>query len=313
MKIEIVDFKPEHQPVFENLNRRWIEKYFTMEALDIEVLTNPQKNILDPGGKILVALYDKKPAGVVALRKLNDTAFELTKMAVDENIRRAGLGKKLMEACIDKGRELRLEKLILYSNTVHNAPAITLYRQMAFMEVDLGEGIYERGNIKMEFQLTPFTKEQRVSLIESYANVPEKIMETVKKFPKEMLTWQPPSGKWTVHENIIHLADAEVTAYHRIRKFLAEPGTQISGFDENVWVKAFNEKQHIEEALSIVSLLRKSTVRLLQNLPDDVWERTLQHTQYGTVVFQNYMRYCENHTHIGQMNRVYKEWLKHKN
>ena len=153
MKIEIIGFKPEHQPAFENLNRAWIEKHFEMEPLDVEVLTNPSKHILEKGGCILVAVADSLPVGVVALRKLENGVYELTKMAVDETYRKEGIGRKLMQACIDKGKELGLQKLILYSNRTHNAPAISLYWKMGFVEVAMGDAVYARGDIKMEFDL----------------------------------------------------------------------------------------------------------------------------------------------------------------
>jgi ribosomal protein S18 acetylase RimI-like enzyme len=153
MKIDIIDFKPEHQPAFEKLNRTWIEKHFVMEVLDVEVLTNPSKYILEKGGYILVALADGNPAGVVALRRLERGVYELTKMAVDEKYRKEGIGRKLMEACITKGRDLHLEKLVLYSNRTHNAPAISLYRKIGFEEVEMGDVVYARGDIKMEFML----------------------------------------------------------------------------------------------------------------------------------------------------------------
>jgi ribosomal protein S18 acetylase RimI-like enzyme len=155
MNVHIVNYKPGHQPAFEKLNRAWIEKHFTLETLDIEVLSNPGKHILENGGYILVALADDIPAGVVALRKLEDGIFELTKMAVDETVRGKGIGKKLMMACLQKGREIGARTIILYSNRTHNVPAIELYRKIGFVEIPMGEALYKRGNIKMEFVLTP--------------------------------------------------------------------------------------------------------------------------------------------------------------
>ena len=55
-QIQIVDYRPEHQPYFEKFNRVWIEELFEMEPVDEWVLTNSDKAILEPGGKILMAL-----------------------------------------------------------------------------------------------------------------------------------------------------------------------------------------------------------------------------------------------------------------
>lgn len=310
MNLQIVDYKPEYQPAFESLNRAWIEKHFVMEPVDIAVLTDPEKHIMAHGGQILVALRNDAPVGVVALKKIDAHTYELTKMAVDESCRRAGIARQLMEACISRGRELGARALVLYSNTVYNAPAIALYRKMWFMETPMEKQVYERGNIRMEYQLTPFTKAQRDATIDSYGEGPEKIKAAVNRFPKEMLGWKPPSGKWSIYENIIHLADVEANAYIRFRKFLAEPGSSITAYDENKWVELTGDQQTVEEALEIVRVLRKSTCRLLKAAPEAAWSHTLHHPDNGVIVLTNWLRLYENHTHIGQMNRVYNEWLR---
>ncbi len=42
-KIEIIDYRAEHQIYFEAFNRAWIEEYFVMEPVDEYVVKNPGK------------------------------------------------------------------------------------------------------------------------------------------------------------------------------------------------------------------------------------------------------------------------------
>ncbi|HMU73122.1 MAG TPA: GNAT family N-acetyltransferase, partial [Ferruginibacter sp.] len=93
--IQIIEYRPGHQPYFEKFNRHWIEKYFVMEPVDEWVLTNPEEALLKPGGAILMATCDGEIAGTVALRKVEDGVFEFTKMAVDEKFRRLGIAESL--------------------------------------------------------------------------------------------------------------------------------------------------------------------------------------------------------------------------
>src|SRR4030095_4111907 len=93
--IEIVDYRPEHQPYFEAFNRAWIEELFEMEPVDEWVLTNPDKAILETGGAILMAEYNGIVAGTVGLRKVDDQTFEFTKMAVDPGFRRKGIAEAI--------------------------------------------------------------------------------------------------------------------------------------------------------------------------------------------------------------------------
>lgn len=147
-RINIVDYRPEHQPFWESLNRAWIEKLFVMEQVDEWVLTNPEKAIIEPGGAILMAEYDGVIAGTVGLRKADDKTFEFTKMAVDENHRRKGIAEALSYASFEKAKELGAEKVILYSNT-KNAAAIKMYEKIGFHHVEVEKGVYERANVKM--------------------------------------------------------------------------------------------------------------------------------------------------------------------
>ena len=60
--ITIQEYRHEHAPFFDNLNRTWIEKYFTVEPRDEYILTNPEEAILKPGGAILIAVYENQIA-----------------------------------------------------------------------------------------------------------------------------------------------------------------------------------------------------------------------------------------------------------
>lgn len=122
-----------------------------MEHIDTAVLQNPEKYIISKGGAILIASLDKEIAGTVGLKLNDDGIYEFTKMAVDKKFRGKKIGQALAEAAIQKAKELKAEKIILYSNT-KQVPAIALYQKLGFIEIP-NDGLYERGNIKMELTL----------------------------------------------------------------------------------------------------------------------------------------------------------------
>lgn len=150
--LEMIEYQPEHQPWFEKFNRQWIEEYFWMEPIDFEVLQHPDEYIISKGGKILVAMYDKEIAGTVALKYVDPTTYEFTKMAVDSKFRGLKVGQALGEEAISKAKRMGATKIILYSHTVL-VPAVTLYKKLGFIEVPV-DGPYKRSNIKMELKLT---------------------------------------------------------------------------------------------------------------------------------------------------------------
>lgn len=147
----ILDYQPEHQPWFENLNREWIEKYFGMEPIDFDVLQHPEEYIIKPGGHILMIQCDREIAGTVALKYVSKGVYEFTKMSVAEKFRGQKIGKALAQAAIAKAGLLGAHKIILYSST-KLAAAISLYRKLKFVEVPV-DGPYKRSDIKMELVL----------------------------------------------------------------------------------------------------------------------------------------------------------------
>ena len=150
--IAIVPYEKKYQPYFETFNRQWIEELFIMEPVDEYVLKNPEAAILNNGGIILMALYGEEVAGTVALRKVDDSTYEFTKMAVDKKFRRRGIAEALSMVSFKEGKRLGASLIILYSNT-KNAAAIKLYEKLGFSHLPVEKGVYERANVKMNIQL----------------------------------------------------------------------------------------------------------------------------------------------------------------
>nr|WP_315202540.1 GNAT family N-acetyltransferase [uncultured Flavobacterium sp.] len=148
-KVEIIPFSIELKEPIKTLNQEWLQKYFKVEPKDEKVLSDPQGEIIDKGGMIFYAQYNNKIIGTVSLIKIDDVTFELTKMAVSDGNQGLGVGKKLMEHCLNEAKEKGIQKLILYSNRKLK-PAIHLYESFGFTEIPVEEGIYERADIKME-------------------------------------------------------------------------------------------------------------------------------------------------------------------
>lgn len=147
--IEILDYTEATRSFIRDLNYEWLQKYFAIEPNDELQLNNPQEEIIEKGGHIYYAAFDKEIVGTATLIHIEPELFELGKMAVTERMQGRGIARKLLEHCIVKARELGATKMILYSNTKLLA-AINLYRKFGFTEVPLVNSHYLRSDIKME-------------------------------------------------------------------------------------------------------------------------------------------------------------------
>ncbi|HEY8573143.1 GNAT family N-acetyltransferase [Phenylobacterium sp.] len=147
--MEIVEYRPEHAEAFRMLNEAWIAKHFVIEPKDREVLEDPQGKILAKGGRIFMAVRDGRAVGCVAMLKMGDGGYEVAKMTVSEDLRGSGLGKGLMQRCIEEGERLGARRLYLETNS-GLAPALALYRSMGFKDLAPAETEYARADVFME-------------------------------------------------------------------------------------------------------------------------------------------------------------------
>ena len=109
-----------------------------------------QEEIVDKGGLIFFAQLNGEIVGTVALLKIAENSYELSKMAVNEKYQGKKIGQKLMQHCITTAKAMKLDSLFLFSNTKLIA-AISIYEKYGFKEIPFAdENPYERSNIKME-------------------------------------------------------------------------------------------------------------------------------------------------------------------
>ncbi|MDQ2774845.1 MAG: GNAT family N-acetyltransferase [Acidobacteriota bacterium] len=153
--IHIRPFQPEDAIAFRDLNEDWIKKYFRLEDEDRLVLGDPNRHILAPGGHIFMALSNDQPIGCCALIPMKPGVFELGKMAVAEEYRGRGVGRKILEYAIAQAKALGAESLFLGTNT-RLADAIHLYESVGFRHLSpesVPPSPYARANVFMELPL----------------------------------------------------------------------------------------------------------------------------------------------------------------
>jgi ribosomal protein S18 acetylase RimI-like enzyme len=146
---QVITYRAQYRGDFARLNYAWIEKYFAIEAVDRRVLDDPEREILAKGGEVFFLIVAGRVAGTVALKKEDEATFELTKMAVDEDLRGRGYGQMLLDAAIQYAKDRGMKRLVLSSHT-SLTPAIAMYKKSGFVERSQGSSCYSRCNIYME-------------------------------------------------------------------------------------------------------------------------------------------------------------------
>lgn len=136
MSVTILPFTPERAPLFDSLNRTWIEELFAIEPKDIEVLTNPQSVIIDKGGEVWFGALNGEIVGACALIAEAPGIFEFSKLGVAEAARGHGVARALLRHCRERSMARGAHTLRIYTNS-KLAPANALYRSEGFGLVEM--------------------------------------------------------------------------------------------------------------------------------------------------------------------------------
>jgi hypothetical protein len=155
------------------------------------------------------------------------------------------------------------------------------------------------------------TPAERDDLIRRYAEGPSLLATALADTPPEALQWRPGPGKWSVHEVIVHCADAEVNSHGRIRYVVGEDKPVIVGYAEAQWAVRMDYHAHpLDLAMATVVAVRANTVPLLRRLTPDQWARTGTHTEAGPYSSEIWLQAYAEHLeiHDRQIRRNLAAW-----
>lgn len=148
--VEITRWDRKYRSDFIRLNREWIERFFCLEESDVEILGDPEGEIIDKGGEIFLALSRGKVVGCCALVYHPDTGrYELAKMVVSPAEQGKGIGFLLGAALLKYAGEHGVTDIFLEANT-RLAASVRLYHKLGFRQVEAKNPAYDRCNLYME-------------------------------------------------------------------------------------------------------------------------------------------------------------------
>jgi len=152
-KLEVVPYEPALKADFYRLNAQWLERHFRIEDIDRELLGDPERHVLAPGGAIFFARLGGEVIGTCALLQESPGVYELSKMGVDETFRGMGAGRRLLAAAIEEFHRRGGRELFLESNS-RLRTALRMYEQAGFvMQPAVRPGShYERADVYMVYR-----------------------------------------------------------------------------------------------------------------------------------------------------------------
>ena len=149
--LQIKAFEDKYHQQFREISLDWLQSNGLYEKADDDLLDNPQK-YLENGSFIFLAHYNNEIVGTVTLSPLENNTFEIMKLGVIGAYKRLGIGRKLMQICIDVCHKKEV-KLVTLETSSKLVKAIKFYEKFGFLRVEITASYYESADVKMELKL----------------------------------------------------------------------------------------------------------------------------------------------------------------
>jgi hypothetical protein len=139
------------------------------------------------------------------------------------------------------------------------------------------------------------------------AATPQRLRELAAGLTGSQLQAHPVPGKWSIHENVAHLADSELMFSARCRYILYEENKPLIGFDQDKMMAGWRrEQESFEDTLERFRVMRQALVRMFRAASPHDLERTGIHDEYGPESASEYMFKVAGHdlNHLEQLVRL---------
>jgi len=133
--------------------------------------------------------------------------------------------------------------------------------------------------------------------VNSYAQATAEFLNVANELTESQLDASH-SGGWSARQVIHHVADSEAQSYARLRRLIAEPGTQIQGYDEASWGE--NETLGykdlpIAHSLDVFKAVRASSLEIIKRLTPAQLDNSGTHSESGVYTIKTWLETYISH------------------
>jgi hypothetical protein len=148
-------------------------------------------------------------------------------------------------------------------------------------------------------------------LISRYNEGYDKLQDALREIPLEVYDFKPAKNKWSIREIIAHLADSEVNVYVRCRKIIAESGSTVTTYDQDLWAANLHyASRSIDSNMELFKNICLINIALFLDIDEDAWDRFIIHPERGKIILKDYVQLEIEHVdvHIRQIKRNLAAW-----
>ena len=109
---------------------------------------------------------------------------------------------------------------------------------------------------------------------------------------------KPKKDGWNARQVIHHLADSESQSCARLKRLIAEPGSMIQGYDENIWAQNTTLGYTVlpmENSLALFKAARNASLETIKRLSVEQLSNAGIHTESGAYDLKKWFLSYINH------------------
>lgn len=160
-------------------------------------------------------------------------------------------------------------------------------------------------------------RNEKLALVQAYRDGLGAIERKIDGLDAAALDFIPPvPDAWSIKAHLVHVLDAEMYAWPRIRKAIAQSGAGIDVWDQEAWAAALDYAS--EDPAAVLALLRAVRSFLgafLERRIDEDWERyRVLHPERGELTLPKIVKIYVDHVdfHLNYIDRNLKALAEKK-
>ena len=154
---------------------------------------------------------------------------------------------------------------------------------------------------------------ERDGLLAVVRSTPDRLKATLAGVSKKLLMWRPTPGKWSIHEIVCHMRDAERLGYlHRYTEILAKDNPTFPDVDgDALALERQYRRLNLREVLRDWRAARKECLAVLKKVKGTQWTRMGTHETAGPMSLETVLQrqaLGNDEAHLVQIENIKTRW-----
>ena len=145
-------------------------------------------------------------------------------------------------------------------------------------------------------------------LIDRFEAGGEKLRAAIQGLTRAEALTRPCPGKWSIQEEVVHLADTDAIAINRMKRVVAEDNPTLLRADEQAYVDQLHcDAQDLDDAILLFNLNRHQFARVLRELNVSQFDRVGTHNgELGRITLAGLLENYSEHLdiHLERVKRI---------